>query len=81
VRRAASCAVQFVAHANGTVAERIPYGQESGWPRHPDIQPPARCHDCGVKLGGYHHYGCDNEECRLCGEQLIGHECQSEGQP
>lgn len=35
-----------------------------------------RCHDCGAKLGHYHHYGCDAERCPSCYEQLIGCECE-----
>lgn len=30
------------------------------------------CHDCNVEWGGYHHFGCDMENCPICGEQLIG---------
>lgn len=36
------------------------------------------CHDCGAKEGHYHHIGCDSETCPVCGEQLIGCECDSE---
>lgn len=31
----------------------------------------ATCHDCGVKEGQIHHYGCDMEKCGWCGGQLI----------
>lgn len=30
-----------------------------------------RCHDCGVKKGGYHHPGCDWEECPGCHHQML----------
>ena len=33
--------------------------------------PLTRCHDCGVAEGGYHHAGCDDEECPVCGLQAI----------
>jgi len=31
----------------------------------------GRCHDCNIKHGGFHHPGCDVEECPKCGGQLI----------
>ena len=34
-----------------------------------------RCHDCGVKVGKHHHFGCDNEICTLCGEQAAFCDC------
>ena len=34
-----------------------------------------RCHDCNAALGRLHHYGCDMEECPLCGLQLISCGC------
>ena len=34
-----------------------------------------RCHDCGVKIGCYHHPGCDMEKCPQCKEQLISCDC------
>jgi hypothetical protein len=30
-----------------------------------------RCHDCGIKLKGIHHIGCDVEICPVCDFQLI----------
>jgi hypothetical protein len=36
---------------------------------------PARCHDCNVAAGGYHHPGCDAEECPRCGGQIISCAC------
>lgn len=35
----------------------------------------ARCHDCGIEQGGYHHEGCDMEPCPVCGEQFLGCDC------
>ena len=34
------------------------------------------CHDCNTPLGGYHHPGCDNERCPICGGQLISCDCE-----
>lgn len=34
-----------------------------------------RCHDCNVKLGGFHHPGCDMERCPKCKGQLISCGC------
>jgi len=36
---------------------------------------PPRCHDCGALPGGFHHAGCDYEECRRCYEQLLSCDC------
>ena len=36
------------------------------------------CHDCGAKLGRYHHANCDVEQCPICGGQLIGCNCEIE---
>ena len=36
------------------------------------------CGDCGVTKGGYHHPGCDMEDCPKCGGQLISCGCKYE---
>ena len=38
----------------------------------------AVCHDCGVKEGEIHKYGCDTERCPFCGMQLITCNCSYE---
>lgn len=38
----------------------------------------GRCGDCGAKVGGYHHPGCDCERCPNCGGQLISCGCIDE---
>ncbi|TDI17450.1 MAG: hypothetical protein E2P05_02240 [Acidobacteria bacterium] len=57
---------------NGTTVDPIKHGKETraDWGRDGH-----RCHDCGAKVGHYHHPGCDVEECPGCGGQLIGCEC------
>lgn len=54
----------------------VPYGQEQGWP----ITPPARCPDCNVKLGHFHHPHCDKEECPRCHNQALSCSCFDERQ-
>ena len=39
----------------------------------------ARCHDCNVCSGGYHHLGCDMMRCPRCGNQLITCGCWNDG--
>lgn len=31
----------------------------------------GKCCDCGAPLGTYHHPGCDQEMCPVCGLQVI----------
>ncbi len=33
------------------------------------------CHDCNAPVGGFHHPGCDVEECPRCHLQAIGCGC------
>lgn len=64
-----SCdASRNVEFADGEVMPAIPYHLEFS-----DM--PSRCHDCNVAVGGYHHPGCDMEECPRCGGQLISCGC------
>ena len=55
--------------------ERIRNGEEK---RYGAVEP-DRCHDCSVMPGGYHHPGCDVEECPRCGGQLISCFCHGSG--
>ncbi len=66
---AASCSARFVELA-GERYERLPY-------RPPRSQRDAalRCHDCGVRPDGFHHFGCDMERCPRCGGQLFCCDC------
>ena len=71
-------AAQLISHyvISGRQFPRIKYGEESDdWGA--DRQP---CHDCGVIKGQY-HVGpiCDVERCPSCDGQVIGCECEYEG--
>ena len=60
---------------SGQKYDQIPYGEETGeWSS-------ERCHDCDVKRGGYHHPGCDVEECPNCHGQLISCGCLAGATP
>ena len=39
------------------------------------------CGDCGVRPGGFHHRGCDMEECPRCRGQLISCGCDVSESP
>lgn len=41
----------------------------------------ARCGDCGAPRGGFHHPGCDQERCPLCGRQAISCGCRFDEDP
>jgi len=60
--------------------DRIPYGS-GGEAQYIDTKEEeySRCHDCGVKNGGIHHFGCDMEDCPVCGEQLFCCDCDKAG--
>jgi Zn-finger nucleic acid-binding protein len=62
-----------VLEINGKYYARIPYGNEYG----SHIPFHKRCHDCHVKVGGIHHFGCDMERCPVCRGQLIACGCSS----
>lgn len=57
----------------GKVFDRIFFGAEPGHPANTPTDLP--CHDCGVHVGGYHHFGCDWERCPRCGGQMISCGC------
>lgn len=55
---------------NTGVFQPVPFGREQvrGWRA-------TRCGDCGVRRDGFHHRGCDMEECPRCAGQLISCGC------
>jgi len=70
---ARSCTVD-VLHRSGLAVALPRFGEELCWPRR-FSRGVDRCGDCGVRLGGYHHLGCDIAECPACGGQLLGCDC------
>lgn len=64
---ATSCAVEYL-FIRGERLRRQPLTRRSAGPA-------RRCGDCGVALGGWHHLGCDLEDCPRCGRQLLSCGC------
>lgn len=69
---AGSCTIDKFTLADGSLFPRIRYGSEKPSWRGP------RCGDCGVGRGGYHHPGCDIEQCPACFQQFISCGCFSD---
>jgi hypothetical protein len=62
------------------LGDPIPYGSETRYSGSQYWPPQAadKCHDCGAVVGGFHHPGCDMEECPKCRGQLISCGCLGE---
>jgi hypothetical protein len=61
---------------NGCVGEAIEWrGKQYKRYKYGEVDEPNDedypCHDCGVEVGGYHHKGCDCEQCPICSHQLL----------
>lgn len=66
-----TCSVNSQKTIGGTIYNSIPYGDDAeGWKKL-KMAPPVRCHTCGVRIGGYHHPGCDLDTCPVCGGQAM----------
>jgi len=65
-----SCTVNAF-HRDGRPFHMVPFGDEPDWRANGD-----RCGDCGVNRGGWHHPGCDLQQCPACGRQLISCGCR-----
>jgi hypothetical protein len=65
---ALSCVVSTF-HRNGRRFHMVPFGDEPGRTSR------DQCGDCGVNRGGWHHPGCDLQQCPACGRQLISCGC------
>jgi hypothetical protein len=68
-----SCVALPADFADGTLPP-VAYGSEQG--NGADWNSARRCHDCDVSPGGFHHPGCDMEECPRCHQQLLSCDCE-----
>ena len=66
---AKGCSFRYVKTFDGKYYERYKVG-EDGW-----CEEGEHCGDCGAVYGYYHHPGCDNERCPICGGQIITCDC------
>jgi hypothetical protein len=58
-----SCRFNLLKSSKGSHVRRIKYVGD------------INCGDCFIKPGGYHHIGCDMEECPACSRQLLSCDC------
>lgn len=63
---------------DGKMYKRIRMGAKGDMSaRYGGLDSKAKCGDCGCRMGGLHHWGCDMETCPKCGEQLISCACEN----
>jgi hypothetical protein len=71
--RGVGCTQSEYALSTGATLERVKWGDET-----PDYWPEScqdTCGDCGAAPGQLHHLGCDIEQCRMCGGQVLTCDC------
>jgi hypothetical protein len=66
---APSCVVSNL-HLAGAPFLLTPYGRDGT-----SAPGGGRCGDCGVEPGGFHHLGCDLQQCPRCRRQLLSCGC------
>ncbi len=71
----ASCIPEPIIHGAQEYVP-LPFGAETRFGRKPATA--ARCHDCGVAIGGLHHEECDVEECPYCHGQRFSCDCRGD---
>lgn len=68
--------IQTGLSVDGRNFDRVRYGDEKDhWEA--DYGP---CHDCGVRRGEVHIFGCDVERCPVCGGKVVYCECEFDDQ-
>jgi hypothetical protein len=70
MKLANSCTVNAF-HKQGRRFHMVPFGDEPDGRTRGD-----QCGDCGVRRGGWHHPGCDLQQCPSCGGQLLSCGCR-----
>lgn len=73
--KADSCLVTHFIYEDGEEFGRVPFGMEERFGKFTDEGQNARCPDCNVMYGCFHHPGCDWEECPRCGGQFLSCDC------
>jgi len=70
-----TCSVDAL-HLDGERVGMIPWGRER-----PRWSSARRCPDCGVDRGGFHHLGCDIQQCPCCRGQMLSCGCRFDEDP
>ncbi|MBO1695244.1 hypothetical protein [[Clostridium] symbiosum] len=63
------CKVGIIKY-KGKEYPRVKFGEETG--PYALFGEGDHCCDCYAPFGSFHHYGCDREECPICGEIIYG---------